>query len=54
MTRKYKKWFADMFRNRLFRYVQVGKQIKVQYNGQIMTKEDLNYLYDIHEKNKAK
>lgn len=43
-----------MFRNRLFRYVQVGKQIKVQYNGQIMTKEDLNYLYNIHEKNKAK
>ena len=35
-TKKFKKWFADMFRKKLFRYVLIGKQIKVEYNNPVL------------------
>jgi len=49
-TKKFKKWFADMFRKKLFRYVLIGKQIKVSYNNQVLKNEDLIFLYDVHKK----
>lgn len=54
MTRQFKKWFADMLRSKQLRFVSVGKQIRVSYNGQILTKEDINFLFDVHRKNKAR
>lgn len=49
-SKKFKKWFADMFRKKLFKYILVGKQIKVQYNSQVLKKEDILFLYDVHKK----
>jgi hypothetical protein len=53
MKKQYKKFIAEMLRKRLFKFVMDGKQIRIQYNGTILNKTDLDFLFDVHRKNKA-
>lgn len=48
--KKFKKWFTDQLRNKIFCLVVIRNKIKVKYNNQILKNEDLIFLYDVHKK----
>jgi len=54
MTKDYKKWLAKMLISKQLQFITVREKLKISMNGKVLHQSDLDFLYDISRKNKAK